>query len=181
MYIYLYMYIPVSCFIVFDKHQSTEKKQHQTVISIFFSFRHTFKGWTFIYKCLYRSVYIYIYIYMCTCVCTLYICMYIYIYMWKMWVYIYIFIKINLYIIYCLVHVLSHHQPSDLTSGAETAPAKRKCVENIFICIHITYIRVCIYIYVRTLSGYTYIYTHIRSNKYVYIYIHIYIWIVINK
>ena len=146
MYIYLYMYIPVSCFIVFDKHQSTEKKQHQTVISIFFSFRHTFKGWTFIYKCLYRSVYIYIY--MCTCVCTLYICMYIYIYICEKCEYIYIFIKINLYIIYCLVHVLSHHQPSDLTSGAETAPAKRKCVENIFICIHIIYIRVCVYIYI---------------------------------
>ena len=91
--------------------------------------------------------------------------MYIYIYVKN--VSIYIYIKINLYIIYCLVHVLSHHQPSDLTSGAETAPAKRKCVENIFICIHIIYIRVCvyIYIYVRTLSGYTY--THICSNKYV--------------
>ena len=157
MYIYLYMYIPVSCFIVFDKHQSTEKKQHQTVISIFFSFRHTFKGWTFIYKCLYRSVYIYIY--MCTCVCTLYICMYIYI--CEKCEYIYIFIKINLYIIYCLVHVLSHHQPSDLTSGAETAPAKRKCVENIFICIHIIYIRVCVYIYICQNSLWIYIYTYL--------------------
>ena len=169
------MYIPVSCFIVFDKHQSTEKKQHQTVISIFFSFRHTFKGWTFIYKCLYRSVYIYI----CALVYVHYIYVCIYIYMWKMWVYIYIFIKINLYIIYCLVHVLSQHQPSDLTSGAETAPAKRKCVENIFICIHIIYIRVCVYIYMSELSLDIHI-THICSNKYVNIYIYIYIWIVIN-
>ena len=157
MYIYLYMYIPVSCFIVFDKHQSTEKKQHQTVISIFFSFRHTFKGWTFIYKCLYRSVYIYIY--MCTCVCTLYICMYIYIYVKNVSIYIYIYKNQFIhYILSCAC--LESPSAFGFDIGCWNGTCKKEVCRK-YIHMYTYYIHPCMCIYMSELSLDIHIYIHI--------------------
>ena len=101
---------------------------------------------------------------MCTCVCTLY--MYIYIYQQTCEKCEYIYIYKNQFIHYILSCACLESPSaglailaSDLTSGAETAPAKRKCVENIFICIHIT--SVYVYIYICQNSLWIYIYTYL--------------------